>query len=50
MTEYPIAARAAIVVWTSLALMHAETVFSEIESELERRYVEPKNAPRPFVA
>ncbi len=37
MTEYLIAARAAIVLWTSLAVMPAEIVFDTIEAELERR-------------
>jgi hypothetical protein len=40
MTEYLIAARAAIVLWTRLALMPAEIVFDTIETELERRGVE----------
>jgi len=37
MTEYLIAAQAAIILWTSLAVMPAEIVFDVIESELERR-------------
>ena len=41
MTEYLIAARAAIILWTSLAMMPAEIVFDAIEAELERRDVEP---------
>ena len=41
MTEYLIAARAAIVLWTSLAVMPAEIFFDAIEAELERRGVEP---------
>ena len=40
MTEYLIAARAAIIVWTQLAVMPAEIVFEVIEAELERRRVE----------
>jgi hypothetical protein len=41
MTAYLIAMRAAIVLWTSLAVMPAEIVFDVIEAELERRDVEP---------
>jgi hypothetical protein len=37
MTEYLIAARTAIVLWTNLAVMPAEIVFDVIEAELERR-------------
>ena len=40
MTEYLIAARAAIILCTSLAVMPAEIVFDAIEAELERRDVE----------
>jgi hypothetical protein len=40
MTEYLIAARAAIILWTNLAVMPAEIVFDAIEAELERRSVE----------
>jgi hypothetical protein len=40
MIEYLIAARAAIILWTSLAVMPAEIVFDAIEAELERRDVE----------
>ena len=40
MTDYLIAARAAIIFWTSLAVMPAEIVFYAIEAELERREVE----------
>ena len=40
MTEYLIAARAAIILWTSLAVMPAEVVFDAIEVELDRRDVE----------
>jgi hypothetical protein len=40
MTEYLVAARAAIILWTSLAVMPAEIVFDAIEAELERRGVE----------
>ena len=41
MTESLIAARAAIVLWTSLAVMPAEIFFDAIEAELVRRGVEP---------
>ena len=37
MTEYLIAARAAIILWTNLAVMPAEILFDAIEAELERR-------------
>jgi hypothetical protein len=37
MTEYLIAARAAIILWTSLAVMPAEIVFDALEAELKRR-------------
>jgi hypothetical protein len=40
MTEYLIAARAVIVLWTHLAVMPAEIVFDAIEAELERRGIE----------
>jgi hypothetical protein len=40
MTDYLIAARAAIILWISLAVMPAEIVFDVIEAELERRGVE----------
>jgi hypothetical protein len=40
MTEYLIAARAAIILWTNLAVMPAEIVFDVVEAELERRGVE----------
>jgi hypothetical protein len=40
MTEYLIAARAAIILWTGLAVMPAKIVFGAIEAELERRDVE----------
>jgi hypothetical protein len=40
MTEYLVAARAAIVLWTDLAVMPAEMLFGAIEAELERRDVE----------
>jgi hypothetical protein len=40
MTEYLIAARAVIILWTSLAVMLAEIVFDGIEAELERRGIE----------
>ena len=41
MTEYLVAARAVIILWTSLAVMPAEIVFEAIEAELERRGGEP---------
>jgi hypothetical protein len=41
MTEYLIAARAAIILWTTLAVMPVELVFDAIEGELERRGIEP---------
>jgi hypothetical protein len=40
MTDYLIAARAAIVLWTNLVVMPAEIVFDAIEAELERRGTE----------
>jgi hypothetical protein len=40
MAEYLIAARAAIILWTNLAVMPAAIVFDVIEAELERRGVE----------
>jgi hypothetical protein len=40
MTEYLIAARAAMILWTNLAVMPAEIVFGAIEAELERRRVD----------
>jgi hypothetical protein len=40
MTEYLIAARAAIILWTSLAVIPVEIVFDAIEAELERRGVD----------
>jgi hypothetical protein len=40
MTEYLVAARAAIILWTNLAVMPAEIVFDAIEAELERRGIE----------
>jgi hypothetical protein len=39
-TEYLIAARAAIIFWTQLAVGPVEVVFNAIEVELERRGVE----------
>jgi hypothetical protein len=39
MTEYLIAARAAVILWTNLAVMPAEFLFYAIEAELERRGV-----------
>jgi len=40
MTEYLIAARAAVILWTNLALTPVERFFDAIEAELERRGVE----------
>jgi hypothetical protein len=40
-TEYLIAARAVIILWTSITVMPAEIVFDTIEAELERRGIEP---------
>jgi hypothetical protein len=40
MTEYLIATRAAIILWTNLAVIPAEILFDAIEAELERRGVE----------
>ena len=40
MTEYLVAARAAIILWTNLAVMPAEILFDAIEAELERHRVE----------
>jgi hypothetical protein len=40
MTKYLIAARAAIILWTGLAVIPTEIVFDAIEAELERRGVE----------
>ena len=40
MTEYLVAARAVIILWTNLAVMPAGIVFGAIEAELERRGVE----------
>ena len=40
MTEYLIAARAAIILWTTLAAMPAKSVFDAIEAEMERRGIE----------
>jgi hypothetical protein len=36
MTEYLIVVRAAIILWTNLAVMPAEILFDAIEAELER--------------
>jgi hypothetical protein len=41
MTEYLIAARAVIILWTNLAVMPAEIAFDVIEAELERLGVDP---------
>jgi len=40
MTDYLVAARAVIILWTNLAVMPAEILFNAIEAELERRDVE----------
>jgi hypothetical protein len=40
MTEYLIAARAAVILWTNLAVTPAKILFDAIEAELERRGVE----------
>jgi hypothetical protein len=40
MTDYLVATRAAIILWTNLAVMPAEFFFDAIETELERRGVE----------
>ena len=45
MTEYLIVARAAIIIWTSLALMPTEILFDAIEAELECRGVELNGLP-----
>ena len=44
MTEYLIAARAMLNLWTNLAMMPAEILLDAIETELERRGSEPKRA------
>jgi hypothetical protein len=41
MTDYLIAARALIILWTNLAVLPVEIVFDAIEAELKRRGVEP---------
>jgi hypothetical protein len=41
MTDYLVAARAAIILWTSFAEMPVEIVFDAIEVELRRRGFEP---------
>ena len=41
MIEYLVGARAAIILWTNLAVMPVEIVFDAIEAELRRRGVEP---------
>ena len=51
MIEYLVAARAAIILWTNLAVMPAEILFDAIEAELERRDVELRGSRlRPFVS
>jgi hypothetical protein len=37
MTECLIAARAAVILWTNLAMMPAEILFDAMKAELERR-------------
>ena len=41
MTEYLVATRAAIILWTNLGVMPAEIFFHAIETELGYRGVEP---------
>jgi hypothetical protein len=41
MTEYLIAARTVILLWTNLAVMPVEIVFDAIEAELKCRGIEP---------
>jgi len=41
MTEYLIAARAVIILWTSVAVMPAEIIFDAIEGQLKNRGIEP---------
>ena len=41
MTEYLIAARTVILLWTNLAVMPVEIVFDAMEAELKRRGIEP---------
>jgi hypothetical protein len=40
MTEYLVAVRAAVILWTILAVTPAEIIFDAIEAELERRGIE----------
>jgi hypothetical protein len=40
MTEYLVAVRAVVILWTNLAVTPAEILFDAIEAELERRGVE----------
>ncbi len=40
MTEYLVVARAAIILWTNLAVMPAEVLFDAVEAELGRRGAE----------
>jgi hypothetical protein len=40
MTDYLIAARAAIILWTTFAVMPVEILFDAIEAEFKRRGVE----------
>jgi hypothetical protein len=42
MTEYLIAVRAAIILWTNVAVIPVEILFDAIEAELELRDAEPK--------
>jgi hypothetical protein len=41
MTDCLIATRAAVILWTNLAVMPSEILFHAIEAELRRRRVEP---------
>jgi hypothetical protein len=41
MTEYLIAARAVIILWTSVAVIPAEMIFDVIEAQLKNRGIEP---------
>jgi hypothetical protein len=50
MTEYLIAARAAVILWTNLAVMPAEILFDAIEAELERLASSCEGfSPKPFI-
>jgi len=41
MTEYLIAVRGAVILWTNLAMMPAAILFDALEAELKRRGIEP---------